>query len=76
MLEVIDKYKKGRILLIGKNRAVVISDLIKFKEFYAIYADIIENIDFDKTCGTYKVHDKVALIIRDKEKLLKMRINI
>ena len=54
---------------------VIASDLMKFKEFYAIYADIIENIDFNMGCGTYKINDKLALIIRDKERLLDIRIN-
>ncbi len=75
MLEIADKYKKGKVISIGKNRAIVTSDLMKFKEFYAIYADIIENVDFGSSCGTYKIHDKIALIIRDKKKLLEMRIN-
>lgn len=74
MLDLLKKFKKGRTILIGKNKAVVTSDLMKFKEFYAIYADIIENIDFN-ACGTYKVNDRLALIIRDKERLLEMRIN-
>ena len=75
MLEIADKYKKGKVISIRKNRAIVTSDLMKFKEFYAIYADIIENVDFGSSCGTYKIHDKIALIIRDKKKLLEMRIN-
>ena len=75
MLEVVEKYKKGRIISIGTNRAIVTSDLMKFKEFYAIYADIFENIDYSLPCGTYKIHDKIALIIRDKKKLLEMRTN-
>lgn len=75
MLELMDKYKKGREIQIGENRAIVKSSLIKFKEFYAIYADIVENVDNSILCGTYKVHEKVALVIRDKERLLEMRIN-
>ena len=75
MLENVEKYKKGRTILIGKNKAIVTSDLMKFKEFYAIYADIVENIDYSIACGTYKIHDKIALIIRDKQKLLEMRID-
>lgn len=67
MIGIIDKYKKGKIIFIGKNKAIVVSDLMKFKEFYAIYADVVENIDFGLSCGTYKIHDKVALIIRDKK---------
>lgn len=38
----------------------------------AIYADIIKNTDFKQPCGTCKIHDNVALIIRDKEKLLEI----
>lgn len=74
MLEIADKYKKGKVISIGKNRAIVTSDLMRFKDFYAIYADITENIDFGSSCGTYKIHDKIALIIRDMKKLLEMRV--
>ena len=69
MLEIVSKYKKGTQIQIGENRAIIVSDLIKFKEFLAIYADIIQNTDFKQPCGTCKIHDNVALIIRDKEKL-------
>lgn len=75
MVELMEKYKKGKEIQIGTNRAIVTSDLIKFKEFYAIYADIIENIDNGILCGTCKINDKVALVIRDKKRLLEMRIN-
>lgn len=75
MLDVVDKYKKGKRISIGKNRAIIVSDVFEFKEFNAIYADITENIDFSLPCGTYKIHEKVALIIRDMKKLLEMRIN-
>ena len=75
MLEIISKYKKGKQIQIGKNKAVIVSDLINFKNFLAIYADVIENIDFKQPCGTCKIHDSVALIIRDKRKLSEMRIN-
>lgn len=75
MIDIINKYKKGTEIKIGKNRAIITSDLMKFKEFYAVYADIIENIDFRQPCGTCKIHDKVALVIRDKKKLLDIRVN-
>ncbi len=75
MIDIMNKYKKGTEIQIGKNRAIITSDLMKFKEFYAVYADIIENIDFKQPCGTCKIHDNVALIIRDREKLSEMRIN-
>ena len=75
MLEIISKYKKGKQIQLGENKAIIASDLIKFKEFLAIYADVIENIDFKQPCGTCKIHDNVALIIRDKIKLSEMRIN-
>lgn len=73
MKKIIDKYKKGKEIQVGKNKAIITSDLIKFKEFYAIYADIIENTDNSILCSTCKIHNKVALIIRDKKKLLEMR---
>lgn len=44
MLEIVSKYKKGTQIQIGENRAIIVSDLIKFKEFLAIYADVIENV--------------------------------
>jgi hypothetical protein len=75
MVELMNKYKKGKEILIGNNKAIVTSDLIKFKDFYAIYADITLNADNSILCNTYKIHDKVALIIRDKKRLLEMRIN-
>ena len=40
---------------------------MKFKDFYAIYADITKNTDNKILCATYKIHYKVALIIRDKK---------
>jgi len=73
MLELMGKYKKGTEVQFGDNKAIITSGLIRFKEFYAIYADIIENID-DRSCCVFKIHDKVALIMRDKKILLKMRI--
>ena len=75
MIDIMNKYKKGTKIKIGKSKAIITSDLMKFKEFYAIYADIIENIDFKHMCATYKIHDKIALIIRDKKKLLDVRFN-
>jgi len=75
MLELMGKYKKGTEVQFGDNKAIITSGLIRFKEFYAIYADIIQNTDFKQPCGTCKIHDSVALIIRDKRKLSEMRIN-
>lgn len=74
-MKIISKYKKGQEIQIGLNKAIVTSDLMKFKEFYAIYADMIENVDFKQPCGVCKIHDQIALIIRDKKRLLEMRIN-
>lgn len=75
MLEVLNKYKKGTKIQIGQSKAIVTSDLIKFREFFAIYADVVENVDSRVVCGTYKIHDRIALIIRDKKRLLEMRFN-
>lgn len=69
-----DKYKKGTKIEIAENIAVVTSDLIKFKEYYAIYADIVENINDRILCATYKLDDKLALIVRDKKRLLEIRV--
>ena len=68
-----DKYKKGTKIEIAENIAVVTSDLIKFKEYYAIYADIVENKNDRILCATYKLDDKLALIVRDKKRLLEIR---
>ena len=68
-----DKYKKGTKIEIAENIAVVTSDLIKFKEYYAIYADIVENKNDIILCATYKLDDKLALIVRDKKRLLEIR---
>lgn len=72
--KLMQKYKKGTEIHIGNNKAIITSELIKFKEFYAIYADIVENVDNRILCGTYKIHDKVALIFRDKKRLLEIRV--
>lgn len=75
MMDLMNKYKKGTAIQIGTTKAIVTSDLMKFKEFYAIYADIVESINNSMLCGTCKIHDKVALVIRDKKRLLDVRIN-
>lgn len=72
MKDVLNKFKKGTTIEFGDNKAIVVSDLMKFKEFYFIYADIIENTDNNIPCCTYKIDDKIALIIRDKNILLQM----
>lgn len=74
MLEVLRKYKEGEKIEIGKSKAIITTGLMKFKNFYAIYADIIENIDCIQGCGVCKINDKIALIIRNKKILLEMRI--
>lgn len=70
MEEIIKKYKKGTQISIGTNKAIIISNLIKFKEYFVIYADLTENNDFNQSCGVATLDDKIALIIRDKEKLV------
>ena len=75
MMNLMNKYKKGTAIQIGTTKAIVTSDLMKFKEFYAIYADIVESINNSMLCGTCKIHDKVALVIRDKKRLLDVWIN-
>lgn len=72
MKDVLNKFKKGTTIEFGDNKAIVVSDLMKFKEFYFIYVDIIENTDNNIPCCTYKIDDKIALIIRDKNILLQM----
>ena len=52
---------------LGKNEAIISSELIKFRDYYYIIADITKNVDFNLACGTLKIHDNIALIIRDNE---------
>ena len=74
MEKLINKFKKGKIIKVENNNIIeIVSDLIKFKEYYAIYADITNNVDFrNRACFTKKIDDKVALIIRNKELLKAM----
>ena len=76
MKEILDKYKKGSKIKIGKNEAEITSELMKFKDYYAIYADITKNVDFNKPCGNYKIDEKIALIIRNKELLTEMGFTV
>lgn len=75
MIELMNQYKKGKEIQIGASRAIITSDLMKFKKFYAIYADIIEDMDFKQPCGVCRINDNIALIIRNRGKLSEMRIN-
>lgn len=72
MKEVLEKFKKGTTIEFGNNKAVIISDLMKLNEFYYLIADVTKNIDFNMPCATRKITENLALIIRDKELLLKM----
>ena len=72
MREILDKYKKESKIQFGENEAEICSDLIKFKDFYAIYADITKNVDCNSPCSVYKINDKIALVLRNKELLEKM----
>lgn len=76
MRGIIEKYKKGSKIKIGKNEAEVTSELMKFKDYYAIYADITKNVDFNMPCGNYKIDEKIALIIRNKELLTEMGFTV
>ena len=71
----LEKFAKGNIIKIGNNKIEVVSELMKFKNCYAIYADVIENIDWKHICSVLRLTDEIALIIRNKEKLLKMGLN-
>ncbi len=39
------KNSKGTEIVYGKNKAVIVLDLMKFKDYYAIYADVKEVVD-------------------------------
>ena len=69
MREVIKKFEKGVKVNLGENEAIISSDLKKFREYYYITADITKNIDFTQPCGVLRIHDNIALIIRNKELL-------
>lgn len=69
MMQTAKKFKKGTLIQFGKSKAIVTSDLMEFKGYYAIYADITENVESNMVCGAYKLHDKIALILRDKVQL-------
>ena len=66
MRELIKKFKKGVKVKLGENEAVISSNLMKFQDYYYIIADITKNVDFTLPCGTSKIHDNIALIIRNK----------
>ena len=76
MKELINKFKRGVKVELGKNKAVISSDLMNFQDYYYITADIIENVDFTSPCSTLKIHDNVALIIRNKELMQKIGFSV
>ena len=76
MREILEKYKKGSKIKFGENEAEISSELIIFKDYYAIYADITKNVDFNVSCGNYKIDEKIALIIRNKELLTEMGFTV
>lgn len=69
MRELVKKYQKGVKVKFGENEAKISSELMKFQKYYYIVADITQDIDFLSPCGASKIHDNVALIIRNKELL-------
>lgn len=69
MKEIIKKFQKGLKVNFGENEAIISSELIKFRDYYYIIADITKNIDFTMPCGTLRIYDNIALIIRNKELL-------
>lgn len=75
MKNIVNNYKKGQKVQFGENEAIITSDLMKFKDYYAIYADVIKNNENIK-CATVKIHDKIALIIRDKQILEDMGLDV
>ncbi len=72
MRENLEKFKKGNKIRVQNNEIIITSELMKFKDYYAIYADITKNTDFKPTCAACKINDKIALVIRDKELMAKM----
>lgn len=72
MQEVVNKFKKGTVVTFGENEARVTSELRQFNGYYFIVADITQNANFNMPCATEKIHERIALIIRNMELLLRM----
>lgn len=68
--------KKELLLKYGDSIVVTVSsDLMKFKDFYAIYADINKQGKKRRPCFCISIIDgKVALICRDKKMLEEMQL--
>lgn len=72
MRELMKKYPKGDTISLGENEAIISTELRKIRDYYYIVADIIKNIDFTLPCGVLKIHENIALVIRNRELLQQM----
>ncbi len=67
------KLKRGTEVIMGDIKAIISTDIMRFREFDAIYADIIQQSGIIPCCVT--LVDGIALIFRDKEILMSMKLN-
>lgn len=66
---------KGTEISIGDIEAIVVTDLMQYRGFKAIYADIIKQKDEKIICGAKLLKDNIALVIRDKNTLQRIGLN-
>lgn len=71
----LNKYnlKRGTKVTMGDIKAIISTDIMRFREFDAIYADIIQQSG--TTPCMVKLIDGIALIFRDKGILMSMELN-
>ena len=55
--------------------AIVVTDLMQYRGFKAIYADIIKQKDEKIICGAKLLKDNIALVLRDKSIMQKIGLN-
>lgn len=55
--------------------AIVVTDLMQYRGFNAIYADIIKQKDEKIICGAKILKDNIALVLRDKSIMQKIGLN-
>lgn len=67
------KLKRGTQVIMKDIKAIISTDIMRFMDFDAIYADIIEQSGTMPCC--VKLIDDIALIFRDKGILMSMGLN-
>ena len=66
-------FKIGEILEVGNIKYKVSSNLLKFEDTYAVYADAIDE-EKALALGVIKYKDKIAIILRNKKILKDMKL--